>query len=345
MPYWNALNICPLRSYAPEARVNARTRVRASARRGAGARLTSKCFHRTGELRMRDKSCWHTSLMPLQRLRGRLFSTSWGRKDLAQPTREPHRIRQNSLASSPRALRELETMLCHLLRMLAPSIMVPFCRRIASQAALDVPMAAKIDKDSYMTAQLSRLIGLLAAKLDMRLAIAAMRAVGTLCNFGAESGWRTRCLTAAAAVAVGSTSVELKFFHAVTYVKLLHINGHDGFGCMIDVALTLLEGAAVKVGPPPVGRNDVIFITGQHSWVFNDSWPLTAAMAAMTAIADTSGDVMFRTSTQSSDTLRRKMVAAAVVQCATFRKKQSSLLLKWMRLRVLCLLELAVTQH
>ena len=142
---------------------------------------------------------------------------------------------------------------------------VPFRRRIASQAALDVPMTANIDNDSSMTAQLSRLIGLVAAKLDIHLAVAAVRAVGTLCDFGAESGRRTRCLTAAAAVAAGSTSVKLKVFNALNYAEMLHIDGHDGFRCMMDVVFTLLEGAAVKVEPPPEGRNDVILISGQHS--------------------------------------------------------------------------------
>ena len=71
----------------------------ASERRSAAARLTSECFYRTGSLRMRGKSCWDSFMMPLQRLRGRLYWTSLGRKDSAQPTREPRRVRQISLAA------------------------------------------------------------------------------------------------------------------------------------------------------------------------------------------------------------------------------------------------------
>ena len=153
------------------------------------------------------------------------------------------------------------------------------CRCITSQAALDTPISAGIDSGSIMTAQLSRLIGLAALQLDRSLSEAAVLAAGALCDFEAEDSWRTGCLEAAAAVAAGSNHVNTIVMAAGSCADSLRLGGRDVFGCMVEVALTLLEGAALQGGPPPGGYTGVVCITGRQSWVHLDSWVLRAAVA------------------------------------------------------------------
>lgn len=186
------------------------------------------------------------------------------------------------------------------------------CRYITSQAALDSPISAGIDSGSIMTAQLSRLIGLAALRLESSLSEAALRAAGALCDFGAEEGWRTGCLTAAAAVAAGSNRVNTMVLAARSCADLLRLGGRGVFGCMVEVTLTLLEGAAIHNRPPPEVSAGVACITGRQSWVSLDSWSLHAAMAA---VSHTGGETVFQ-GPQLLANLHRSAVVAAVLWCA-----------------------------
>ena len=194
----------------------------------------------------------------------------------------------------------------------SPDVFAP-CRYITSRAALDTPISTGIDSGSHMTAQLSRLIGLTALQIDECLSEAALRAAGALCDFGAEDGWRVRCLEAAAAVAAGSNRVKTTVLAAASCADSLRVGGRSLFGCMVEVTLTLLEGAANQNCEAPEGSTVAACITGRQSWVSADSWPLHAAMAA---VHHTGGGTVFQVGPQLLANLHRSAVVAAVIWCA-----------------------------
>ncbi len=81
---------------------------------------------------------------------------------------------------------------------------------------------------------------------------------------------------------------------------------------MVEVTLTLLEGAAIHNRPPPEVSAGVACITGRQSWVSLDSWSLHAAMAA---VSHTGGETVFQ-GPQLLANLQRSAVVAAVLWCA-----------------------------
>ena len=171
-----------------------------------------------------------------------------------------------------------------------------------------------VDSDSRVTAQLSRMIGLAGSQLDVDLSEAALRAAGALCDFNACSEERTRCLSAAAAVAAGGSRVADTVHQATCCAHSLGLDGRNVIRCAMEVSLTLLEGAAVHAGPPPKELSGVNYVTGQHCWVLDHQWVLPAARLA--ALYD--GQRVLRSTLQSPADLRRKVVMTAAITCAPF---------------------------
>ncbi len=172
-----------------------------------------------------------------------------------------------------------------------------------------------IDSDDRVTAQLSRLIGIAGAELNEDLSEAALRAAGALCDFEAGCDLRTKCLAAAAAVAAGSSRVAGQVTDAFRTARCAVDAGLDGFGCVVEVSLTLLEGASLQGGPPAEVQNCIIYVTGQHSWVHKDVWVLSSA--CVDAVLGAKRVMCF--STPSPGNLQRKVVLAANLGCAPLR--------------------------
>ena len=169
-----------------------------------------------------------------------------------------------------------------------------------------------ITSDSRVTAQLSRLIGRAALSLDDRLRETALQAAGALCNFDADCESRSKCLTAAATVAAGSSQVEEKVDLAHEYAVNRSRDGRDIFGCTLAMSLTLLEGASVQGGPPAEGQSEVIYVTGLHSWLHKDRWVLRTVHAA--ALCGAGG--LVGSSSRSPGLLRQKILLATALGCA-----------------------------
>ena len=178
-----------------------------------------------------------------------------------------------------------------------------------------------IDSDSRVTAQLSRLIGLAASQLYIDLCEAALRAAGALCNFNAGSDARTRCLSAAAAVAIGSSRVSDIVHQANRCACNLRADGRDVFRCAVEVSLTLLEGAAIQAGPPPEALSGDIYVTGQHRWVLSQHW----VHAAACSVALFDGQRVMNSTLQSPADLQRKVVMTAALTCALFPTRFSEI--------------------
>ncbi len=197
---------------------------------------------------------------------------------------------------------------------LSKSALPERCRRIAGQAALDTPVMDAVDSDSRVTAQLSRLIGLAAAHIDqMFLFQTALQAVAVLCDFDADSDSRRECLRAAAAVAASSDDVASKIKRAVTTSRIAD-DGRGVFACALEMTLTLLEGASIQGGPPPVGTCGIVYVTGQHSWLQGHRWVLhTACLGAALG-----GQMANPLIAQSPGTLQRAVVFSAAIACAPF---------------------------
>ncbi len=168
-----------------------------------------------------------------------------------------------------------------------------------------------IDSDRRVTALLSRLIGLAGAQLHDDLSEAALRAAAALCDFDAGHALRTQCLTAAAAVAAGSGQVSVILINAIRCARRLDVAGRDMLGCMLDVALTLLEGASVQGGPPPEGEAGIVYVTGQHGWIHEDRWVFTLARTATVFGVKW----VISPSSHSPGNLQRNIVVAAAIAC------------------------------
>ncbi len=90
--------------------------------------------------------------------------------------------------------------------------------------------------------------------------------------------------------------------------------GLDIFGCVVEVSLTLLDGASVQGGPPVEVQNAILYVTGQHSWVHKDIWVLDLAHF----IAVLGAKRVICCTAPSLGNLRRKVVLAAALGCAPF---------------------------
>ncbi len=93
--------------------------------------------------------------------------------------------------------------------------------------------------------------------------------------------------------------------------------GLDVVGCLLEVTLTLLEGASVQGRPPAEGQSCIIYVTGQHGWLHGEKWVLHVALIA--AVLGTKGVTH---SAQSIGNLRRKVVLAAAITCAASHSGQ-----------------------
>lgn len=168
-----------------------------------------------------------------------------------------------------------------------------------------------IDSGSRVTAQLSRLLGLVAAQLDQHLSEAALRAVAALCDFNAGSVPRAECLRAAATVAAGSDQVANTVKTAAT-CAMMDFDEPAPVNCALEMSLTLLEGASVQGRSPPEGQLGIIYVTGQHGWLHKDRWVLEVACIVGLRFGQSATYDL----SQSPGNVRRMVAWAAATGCA-----------------------------
>ncbi len=167
-----------------------------------------------------------------------------------------------------------------------------------------------VDSDSRVTAQLSRLIGIAEAQLDDRISEAALQAAAALSDFNAACEVRTRCLSAAAAIAAGGDTVASKVTKNIN-CAMTCANDREAFSCAMEVVLILLEGASVQGSPPPDGQRDILYVTGQHGWLHKHRWVLATACKATVL----GGRFTVYSAAQSPGSLQREVVSSAAIAC------------------------------
>ena len=141
-----------------------------------------------------------------------------------------------------------------------------------------------------------------------------LRAAGALCDFEAGCDLRTKCLAAATAVAAGSSKAAGQVSDAVCAARCALGAGLHVFGCVVELSLTLMEGASVQGGSPAEVQTGILCVSGQRRWVHEDVRVVTPARV----VAVLGAKLVICYTAQSLGNLRRKVVWAAASGCAPF---------------------------
>lgn len=146
--------------------------------------------------------------------------------------------------------------------------------------------------------------------LHQYLAFIAAAVVCLMCNFGSAS--RAECLAAVASVvAAYKGPLRREVAGALDTASVLLCRPGSFVPGLVDLALTLVEAMAQQSGPPPEHLDCPIHVTGICSWLPADSWVCFALKLA----EDGYLDVVQGSNIEAASSVRRKVVATAVIRC------------------------------
>ena len=176
------------------------------------------------------------------------------------------------------------------------------CRDLATHGAC----LATAGSRSGITALLLRLFGLASQEFCRPLAVIALRAAGSLCDYESPNHGDDCLVPMVEMVAACEASV----CHEV--LSALHFKYAELVPGALDVILTLIEAAALHNGRAarPERPRSWLNITGPCSWLPLDSWVLKAAGGSMMQafVAAQNPDV------ESAGSVQRKVVLAALLR-------------------------------
>ncbi len=183
--------------------------------------------------------------------------------------------------------------------------MVVHCRSLAAHGAC-LPTATS---RSSTTALLLRLLGLASQDFCRPLAVSALLAAGSVCDFGSPR--RDDCLAAMVEVVPACEGlVRNEVFTALNGIMTGHGDHALTVSGALDVTLTLVEAAALHNGsaPRPMQSRSWLNITGPCSWLLLDSWMFRAAMGSLMDAFDMAEN----SDVASAGSVQRKAVLAVL---------------------------------
>ncbi len=182
-----------------------------------------------------------------------------------------------------------------------------WCRNLAAHGAC-LPTAGS---RSGFPALLLRLLGIGSQEFCRPLAVVALLAAGSVCDFGSPR--RDDCLAAMVEVVAACEGlVRNEVVSALNGIVNVHGDHAETVSGALDVTLTLVEAAALHSGssPRPQHSRYWLNITGPCSWLLLDSWVFQAAGASM----GRAFGVAQNPDVESAGSVQRKVVVSALLR-------------------------------